>query len=54
MKPFPDCVLGLIFKRVANLPWPASSVGERASSQYAKAVGSIPGQGTYKKQPMNA
>ena len=26
----------------------------RASSQYAKVVGSISGQGTYKKQPMNA
>ena len=26
----------------------------RASLQYAKVVGSIPGQGTYKKQAMNA
>ena len=25
----------------------------RASSPYAKVTGSIPGQGTYKKQPMN-
>ena len=24
------------------------------SSQYAKVMGSIPGQGIYKKQPMNA
>ena len=26
----------------------------RASSRYAKVVGSIPCQGTYKNQPMNA
>ena len=26
----------------------------RASSQYDKVVGSIPGQGIYKNQPMNA
>ena len=26
----------------------------RALFQYAKVVGSIPGQGTHKKQPMNA
>ena len=26
----------------------------RVSSPYAKVVGSIPGQGTYKKQSMNA
>ena len=26
----------------------------RASSRYAKAAGSIPSQGTYKNQPMNA
>ena len=26
----------------------------RASSQYAKVMGLIPGKGTYKKQPMNA
>ena len=26
----------------------------RASSQYTKVVGSIPYQGTYNKQPMNA
>ena len=26
----------------------------RALSRYVKVVGSIPGHGTYKKQPMNA
>ena len=33
-------------------PWPSSSV-VRPSSQYAKIVGLIPSQGTYKKQPVN-
>ena len=32
--------------------WVAQSV--RASSQYAKVAGSIPGQGTYESQPTNA
>ena len=32
--------------------WVAQLVS--ASSQYAKVAGSTPGQGTYKRQPMNA
>ena len=40
-------------KEKRNIPgWVAQLV--RASSQYAKVVGLIPGQDTYKNQPTNA
>ena len=42
----------LFIKKTTKKPWPGNSVG--VSSQYAKVAGSIPGQGTYKNQPMNA
>ena len=43
---------GLKVRRQMGPGWVAQLL--RASSQYTKLVGSIPGQGTYEKQPMNA
>ena len=41
-----------VFENFPSMPWTGSSV-VRASSWYTKVVGSIPGQGTYKNQPMS-
>ena len=43
-----------ILKKKVNLEWPGWGAQLRLSSQYIEAVGSIPSQGTYKMQPMNA
>ena len=49
-----DSTLQLTFKKNyhSSLDWVAQLV--RALSRYTRVVSSIPGQGTYKKQSMNA
>lgn len=53
LKPLPSESLALLFKIWICKPWLGFSL-VRALSPYTKVVGSIPGQGTYKIQPMNA
>ena len=43
----------LLFRKAAVSPGGVAQL-VRALSRYAKVVGSISGQGTYKQQPMNA
>ena len=46
-----DCLSVYLLKREASPGWEAWLV--RASSQYAKVLGSVPSQDTYKNQPMS-
>ena len=53
-KPWKMCNFALRILKIGHIHpgWIAQLV--RASSRYAKVADSVPGQGTYKNQPMNA